>query len=657
MIVKMSKLSIVGLMDERSAIVRRLMKLGVVQLCEISMTDEQREQILQMSQFDNAAKRIAQIDEELRKIQSSIDFLTQHAPKGKAKPSKREITFDSFVNPETYKGVWEKVFEANRLQKTLAAKKSELGSLINDHDALILWKKLELPVELKGTASTEIINGTVPPSADIDLFLKALDEIGCVFINIIASDSNQSYVSLIFHKSVSDKVNEQLRLVGFTRANFGEISGLVAENIKNLDNRISQIRQDIADISEQSEQRYNDLYEIEGLYDYIFNMRERRVVRENFLKTDKAFVVGGWTPADVAQKVKKEIEGDFTVFVDITQPEAGEETPVLLKNNRFIYPFEIITDMYSLPSSSGVDPNFVMAPFYWFFFGIMLSDGGYGALLSLLCGFAVWKLKTEKGSILDKMLKMLFFCGISTVIWGAAFGGWFGDLSLVVFGREIAPLWFNPAGDPMKLMIWAFIFGAFQLIVGMAMNAYILIRNGKWLDAVFDIGFWYVVFAGLVIMFFGGDLSYMGKYIAAAGGIGLILTQGRSEKHIVKKFLSGALSLYNITGFMSDVLSYSRLLALGLATGVIAQVINQVAVLPGGFGSIVSTIIMFVILTGGHIFNMAINTLGAYVHSSRLQYVEFFGKFYEGGGKAFAPIRAKVKYLRIKPLQLGGNNQ
>ncbi len=648
MIVKMSKLSIVGLMEERSAIVKRLMKLGVVQLTEIPMTDEEKIKALEFSQFDDATKRIAEIDEELRKIQLAITFLSENTPKVKAKAVKKELSYESFVNAKTYHGIWEKVFEANDLQKRLNSEKNTFASLQNEKRTLELWQGLELPVDFSGTSTTSVLNGTIPSTADIDKLLKTIEETGYAVVNIIREDVEQTYLSLIFHKSVHDKISNELKMFGFTKSTFSGLTGSISDNLKMLDERILQVQQSIDELLEKAAKKNENLYAIQMLYDYIFNMQERRKVRHCFLKTDTSFIVGGWTPSDTAEFVKREIEKDANAYVEISEPLPDDETPVLLKNNSLVYPFEMITEMYSLPASKGIDPNTVMAPFYWFFFGMMLSDAGYGIFLSLLCGFAIWKLKTEKGSLMDKMLKMLFLCGISTTLWGVAFGGWFGDLPLQLFGGEIPPLWFNPNIDPMKLLVWSFIFGAIHLLAGMALNAYMLIRDGKWLDAIFDVGFWYLVLIGVGLLFFGGTVASTGKYMALAGAAGLVLTQGRHEKNIFKKFISGVLSLYNITGYLSDVLSYSRLLALGLATGVVGQVINQLGLLSsGGLAVVLSTIILTIVLIGGHIFNMAINTLGAYVHSSRLQYVEFFGKFYESGGNAFLPLKAKTKYLKI----------
>ena len=270
---------------------------------------------------------------------------------------------------------------------------------------------------------------------------------------------------------------------------------------------------------------------------------------------------------------------------------------------------------------------------------------GYGLLLSILSGIVIYKFK-PKGTV-EKLLKLLCLCGISTVVWGALFGGWFGDvIAQVTSGRiELKPLWFNPVEDPMKLLIWSFAFGVIHLYAAMGIKAYEAIKKGKILDAVFDTGFWYVFLTGLILLLVGGKAGTIGKYMALSGAALLILTQGRTEKNVFKKLTKGVGSLYNAVGFMSDVLSYSRLLALGLATGVIASVINTIGTLFGF--NVIGIIVFAVAFIGGHSFNILINALGAFVHASRLQYVEFYGKFFEGGGKPYKPFKINTKYVNI----------
>ena len=339
-------------------------------------------------------------------------------------------------------------------------------------------------------------------------------------------------------------------------------------------------------------------------------------------------------------------------YYEISEPIKNEETPIMLKNNKFASPFEAVTVMYSMPLATEVDPTPIMAPFYFLFFGLMLSDAAYGIILSLACFALLKKFKLE--GTMKKMVTMFFWCGISTFFWGALFGGWFGDavavFSKTFLGREIVinPIWIDPLQEPMTLLIFSLILGAIHMFVGMGMQAYMLIKNGKALDALFDVGLWYMLLIGLVLFGVGSmitpALSSVGKWMALIGAVGIVVTGGRNKKGF-GKITGGFGSLYGITNYLSDVLSYSRLLALGLATGVVAKVVNILGSLAGS--GVVGIIVFIAVFLFGTVFNLAINALGAYVHSCRLQYVEFFGKFYTGGGKPFEPFVGKTKFVKI----------
>ena len=356
----------------------------------------------------------------------------------------------------------------------------------------------------------------------------------------------------------------------------------------------------------------------------------------------------GWLPENTSEQVKTHMEKNCDCFVDIIEPKNDEEFPVLLVNNDLGKSVESITNMYSLPNSREIDPNTIMAPFFILFFGLMLGDGGYGALMSIFSMLVIKLLKPDES--IRRFMKLMFYCGISTMVWGLLFGGWFGI-------PNIPALWFNPVNDPEMLLSYSLLFGVFHIYAGLAVRAANLIREKKYLDIVFDVLFWYIIFTGFALYLLPyvpkidvdsvGWLVDIGKYLLIVGAVLLTLTQGRKNKNIFAKLGGGVASLYDLISFMSDILSYSRLLALGLATSVIASIVNQMAAMLG-FDNIFKIVLVIAVLLAGHTINFAINALGAYVHSSRLQYIEFFGKFYKGGGTSFEPFKANTKYINLK---------
>ena len=397
-----------------------------------------------------------------------------------------------------------------------------------------------------------------------------------------------------------------------------------------------------------------------------FSMRiEKYDVLGRLWQSPHVFVITGYIPAESAPALEKELTEKFEAYVELETPAEDEDVPVKLKNNAFAAPVEGVLESYSMPGRKEIDPSTLMAVFYYFLFGMMLSDAGYGLLMVIGCGIALAKFKNMEES-LRKFLKMFLYCGISTVFWGAMFGSFFGDAVTVIgktfFNVDIAipALWFTPLNEPMRLLLFSFLIGVIHLFAGLGAQFYQLARQGLWKDAIFDVVFWYMLVGGgilyLLSMQMFADMVSLGFTLPAAvgtagaiaagiGAVGIVLTAGRESRSPFKRLLKGLYGLYGVSSYLSDILSYSRLLALGLATGVIASVFNQMGAMLGNSPAGVA-VFVFAFLVG-HTLNLGINVLGAYVHTNRLQFVEFFGKFFEGGSRKFNPFSAKTKYFKI----------
>jgi V/A-type H+-transporting ATPase subunit I len=373
----------------------------------------------------------------------------------------------------------------------------------------------------------------------------------------------------------------------------------------------------------------------------------------------------GYVPEKYAQKLAREIDSKYTAAVRFCEPDEEDDVPVLLENSRFSSPVEGITEMYSLPGKKDVDPTPVMSFFYYLFFGMMLSDAGYGLVMLIGTSIALKKIRMEER--MRKTLTMFRNCGISTIIFGALFGSWFGDIIQVVarefFGKEIdsIAIWFQPLDDPIKLLLYSFALGIAHLFLGLAVSFKMKWSAGNKSDAVLDTVPIYLTILGICPVAAGiltsvpDVLKTIGLYVAAVGVILLILTAGRSSSSIFGKLFGGIYALYNTaTGYLSDILSYSRLLALGLATGSIAGVINLIGTMPEN--TVVKAILLVIVFIVGHSANLAINLLGAYVHTDRLQFVELFSKFYEGGGRAFNPLTVKTNYIKFMEVSFNEND-
>jgi V/A-type H+-transporting ATPase subunit I len=656
-IVKMSKISLIGLSDSKKDILRELMDLSVIDIStqEKKLEDQQWSQLVTLNSNEWESAKIAKIEGDITKVQTVLDVLRKYdTGKKPLFPTKRQVENAKFLEVISRKQeLKEKIEEIYELSQQLLELRNEENRIDTIIGSLNPWEKHDLPLELEGTLYTIYMIGVMPFISDVGKLVEEIEQKNlCCAIDVINADQEQRYMSVVFEKQEEEAVMALLKQYGFNHIQFKDMVGTVSQNLSELSKRLLEIKVQRNNLEDHIRTYMGVQPEIEIIYDELLIKRDQSKIATQLLKTKQAFYLDGFIPAEMGEKAKEWLE-KYDCVVTIEQPEADEECPVLLESVGFVTPFQSITNLYSTPLYKAVDPTPFFSIFYFIFFGMMLSDAGYGIVMTLGC---FWLLKNYRlEGMTKKLISMLMYCGISTLFWGAMFGGWFGDAVTVVgktfFNQDwrIGPVWFDPLQDPMKLLIFAFAIGAIHLFLGMGLKAYLLIKKGKPWDALFDIGFWVVFLVGLVLFFAGSTLSAgavaAGKWMSILGALGLVLTQGRDKSNVFGKLISGVLSLYDVTSYLADVLSYSRLLALGLATGVIASVINTMGSLGGG--GIFGAIILMVVFVGGHAFNIAINALGAFVHASRLQYVEFFGKFFEGGGKPFKPFAKSTKYTDI----------
>lgn len=652
-IVKLNKLSIIGLDENKTEILDALMKMGVVEITsqEEKLTDEEWKEFVTRD-GDDAAVYAA--DVKIAEVSSAIETLEKYY-NGK-KPlfkTRKPVTEKEFAKFEKEKdGADNFTGEINSISKKISSLKSEENRLMTFITGLKPWAAYDVPLEMRGTKHTDVFAGSIPETVKIEIVSAGIAEV-CerAVVSEVSADEKNRFISVICTKEDTETVLESLRKSGFSSIVFEEVIGTAAENIIEFEKQLGAVRREIKEHEVSLTALANEKEKLEYYYDSLVISRDKAAVLGSLVKTERTFYFDGWCPAE-SQKEIENLLAEKGCYYEFREPEKDEETPVLMRQSKLVEPFQVITDLYSTPSSREIDPTPWLAPFYFIFFGLMLSDAGYGLILSVACFILLKKFRLE--GMMYKLVKMFMYCGISTMVWGLLFGGIFGDIipvfSRVILGKEIVvnPIWFNPVEDPMTLLIFSLILGAIHLFVGMGIQAYMLIKRGQIMDAICDIFLWYILLIGLVLFGVGGMLApvvkTVGMVMSIIGAAGILITGGRHKKGI-GKVTGGLGSLYNITGYLSDVLSYSRLLALGLATGVVAQVINTLGSLAGG--GIKGTIVMIIVFAIGTVFNLAINVLGAFVHSSRLQYVEFFGKFFEGGGTLFEPFKRKTKYVDI----------
>lgn len=646
---KMKKLELIALLTDSKKIIELLQRRGVV---EIFRNDDGE------LGSANVTAVVGEFEKFRSTVAAALDVLNRYSPEKKSITemfdSRTEVETDTFgrgaMQLEKIMSVAGEIVrssqEIDEIQKNIL----QLGVKC---DIMKQWQKLDIPLNFRGTATTSAFIGSVPSGVTED-FINSFPY--GTYTEIISQSKEQTNLFILCSKDIEDDVSDLLRQNLFVpvsepeNSTPTEITDRCTNELKVLRQRKSELEKNISGLDTHRKS-------LQFAVDYLSMRKDKYNVLESLGFTENTFVLNGYIPEKYADSLRKELENKFTVYLDFTDPSEDDDVPVLLENNGFSAPVESITKMYSMPSAKDVDPTPVMSFFYYLFFGMMLSDAGYGLLM--LIGTTVILKKFRLDSTMKKTMIMFRNCGISTVIWGALFGSWFGDIVQVVgreyFGKEIGSiaLWFQPLDDPIKLLLYSFALGILHLFLGVGVSFKMAWDDGRKLDAFLDTVPVYMTVLGVAPLAAGiltdvpAILKTIGTYVMIAGVILIVLTSGRGSKSVFGKFFGGLYALYNTaTGYLSDILSYSRLLALGLATGSIASVINLIGTMPENI--IIKTILLVVVFIFGHTANLAINLLGAYVHTDRLQFVELFSKFYTGGGREFAPFRADTQYITFK---------
>lgn len=666
-VLQMQRLNLVALKQNRKAILERLQELGVLEI------NVKAEDLPGTACQDTSTARDT-FDKRAAAADQAIGILNSYAPEktsllgslaGKPLASREDYELVAADQQQ----IIQTANRINALEKEISEAKANILKLENQSEALVPWLALDVPMNTEGTGQTTLFLGTLPNQVGSEEILTALKThdpaVSDADVEIISSEKDATYVTVLCLKEDAAAAEEALREIGFSKPSW-LVRRTPAREQEEIAAQIQEYQADIANYTAEIAGFAPQRAKLRMVSDYYSMRADKYKVLGTLPQTANTFAVSGYITAEKAKEVADELSASYDAVVEIEEIGEKEDPPVALKNNPFSDCVEGVLASYGLPHKGEIDPTFFMSIFYVVFFGMMLSDAGYGALVVIFCGIALLKFpRMEKG--LRKSLKMFFFCGLSTVFWGIMFGSYFGDLITVVaanwFGKDITipALWFTPLDDPMRLLVYCLLFGIIHMYLGLALKGYMMLKKGDVLGFICDIISWFLFLTGLILILlptemfesisgmtfnFPSAVNTLSLAMAVVGAVIILLMSGRRKgKKIGIRLALGAYDIYGITSWLSDLLSYSRLLALGLATGVIAQVINQMGSM---FGTgVLGTILFIVIFLIGSALNMGINLLGAYVHSNRLEFVEFFGKFYDGGGRAFEPFETATKYVEF----------
>ena len=666
-VLAMKKLNICAMGDDLKPLIEKLQALGVMEIDTSLYKD------MPLEGFNTMEDKI-NYDRKAMTVDNALNILEEYSEEKKGLLSSLEGK--RLVDKKKYDKVLEDEDNLYKMAKDIAEKVKKISECkVNidrnkvAKDLLIPWKDLDMPMDFVHTNRTTFFIGTIKLVENEDEIYDVLGDyvvdIDNIQVNILNKGKRTCSIVIVCFREVEDSVEDALNSLEYARIS-NMYHGICKDEIHNLEHKNEVLAMEIENLTEELKDLHKNKEKLEILADYYRIQSNREEATSKLLRSEKAIFLSGYVASDAIDTVVEKLKSEFSLFVEVIEPGDDEKVPVALKNKGIGKAMKGIVESFGLPGKHEIDPSTIMGFFYVFLFGLMLSDAAYGIIIFGTCFFLLKKFDRMEES-LRTAIELFKYCGISTFIWGILFGGFFGDV-VTVFSETflgktvtIPALWFTPIDDPMKLLMYSMLFGLIHLFTGLAIKGYMCLRDKEYMNFLCDVVFWFMLLVGLIMIFLPSELfaslaqvsivlppalAMAAKVMAIGGAVGILLMGGRGRKNPGLRLALGAYDLYNITSWLSDLLSYSRLLALSLATGVIASVFNQMGSMMGD--GIVGMIFFIIIFIVGHLFNMGINLLGAYVHTNRLQYVEFFGKFYEGGGKPFNPFKVETKYIDLR---------
>lgn len=657
---KFSKILFIIHQDGRESFLKYLQERGVVEITELKEKNV-------IETFPELGRKDSTNLNDLVALTSQIDFAINFL-----KPYEKKKSALSFLFPKGTKSTEDLAFLANKynikgvldkvtmLNREITENRNQITKLEATAESLEPW--LNIDVKFDDLRDTKNVFQTLFmiykfPREKIESELKKTGDTH--ILSFVSEETNYSYYHFVCHKDDRQAYEEALANIEVEKETLPDFSGTFKSALKKLVKEVDTLKKKEEKLKEEASLISAEREKLEALYDYFTIEKEREEVLEEILFSSEVSYVEGWIPESAISAVKSEMAENFSLVEMIPFPHTDEEQPpILLENKKGVRPFEIITELYGMPNSKEVDPTPLFTPFYAIFFGLCLTDAGYGLVLIALLLFVILRFKNTLGK--TKLVRLLLWGSISTVILGSLMGGWFGDVLVrLPEGSFLQRLFssvkiMDPLEDTITFMLICLVLGFIQINFGIMVKMYKNIKRGTKSQAIFVQGGWILFINSAAVLlagFMAGDIPAFATRAATIGIIvaatSIIFFTHTESKNIFVRMAWGLYAIYGSTSYMGDLLSYLRLLALGLATGIIATVVNLIAIMVGEI-PYVGFIFAAIVLIGGHTFNIAVNALGAFVHTTRLQYVEFFSKFYEGGGRPFKPFGIKPKYVLLE---------
>ncbi|MGG5343886.1 V-type ATP synthase subunit I [Enterococcus sp. AZ192] len=659
---KMEKMTIIAASEHEEAILQTIQGLQMTEIKDFFhsnvdsnyLKDHFSETMLEVD--DVQQKEYQKI---LNEIQEALIFIERFAEKtGQKSTFKRQVkTLESLEQAFDQPTIIGYLQDISKLKKQLASIEVRRKELRTREKLLARWQYLDVVPKKNSLDTTTILLGSINSANQPD-FLNDCSRYPSIYVEEIYHSQNHAYYSLIYLNEMKEIVAEIENKYSFNEFVY-PYEELPKEAYQHTKEALSALVEEEQLVKSELAAYRSHLEELYLAEEMVFAYIHREEAKKHLINTSYFFILQGWIPVTEKDELtaaldealpKNEI---YIVFDQPTKGEIQEDIPVKLKNNPVVVPFEMLTEMYSLPKYEEIDPTPIMTPFYMVFFGMMVADIGYG-LLMLIGAFLAQKFVVLPRGM-KRFAKFFLILSFPTIIWGFVYGSFFGaGLPKELFGITLPFPILSTTEDVNTILILSVVFGFIQLMTGLMVNGIELTKRKRYLESISESFAWQGLLVGLLISVVGmlllnnDGLFTAGVVVAIISALSIIAVPVIQSKSKAKGLAKGLYGLYGLTSYIGDLVSYTRLMALGISGGSIAAAFNMLVAFMPPIARFSVGIILIVAL---HALNLFLSLLGAYVHGARLQYVEFFGKFYTGGGRAFKPLKTEEKYVNVEKKQ------